>query len=268
MAEALEDVLRAVGERIEFPDSSGVAQRVSLRLAERSTLRVVGGRRALRRVLGPPRWQRAVAIAAAVALLASGVVALFPGARHAVADFLGLRGERIKVVASPPPSPAPLGTALQLGQVTTVAGAQGKVPFTIVAANDPELGTPIVYLGFTFPDGQVSFVYPAGPELPAVGTSSVGMLLTEFRGRVDQQFIQKFIDAGTQIQAVTVDGAPGYWIAGGIHEIVYLDPDGVPISNTLRLAGNVLLWQRGDVTLRIESTLSLDQALAIARSVR
>jgi hypothetical protein len=133
---------------------------------------------------------------------------------------------------------------------------------------DASLGSPVVYLGFSFPDGQVSFVYPPAQELPAVGTSGVGMLVTEFRGAVDHQFIQKFIDAGTQIQAVTVDGAPGYWISGGVHEIVYLDPDGVPISNTLRLAGNVLLWQRGDVTLRIESSLSLDQALAVARSIR
>jgi len=268
MAEALEDILRAVGERIEFPDPSGVAERVTVRLGERPTLRIVGSRRTLRPVLGPSRWQQAVAVAAAVALLASGVVAVFPGARHAVADFLGLRGERIKVVSSLPPSPAPLGTALQLGQVTSLAGAQAKVPFTIVAPSAPGLGSPVVYFGFSFPNGQVSFVYSPGPELPAVGTSGVGMLLTQFRGRVDQQFIQKFIDAGTRIQAVTVDGAPGFWISGRVHEIVYLDPDGVPISNTLRLAGNVLLWQRGDVTLRIESALALDQALGIARTVR
>jgi len=268
MAEALEDALRAVGERIAFPDSSGEAERVSVRLGGRPALRVVDRRRALRPVLAPPRWQRAVAIAAAVALLASGVVALFPGARHAVADFLGLRGERFTVVPSLSPSPAPLGTALQLGEVTTVAGAQGKVPFPIAVPTDTSLGSPVVYLGFSFPDGVVSLVYRPGRELPAVGTSGVGMLLTEFRGRVDQKFIQKFIDAGTEIEAVTVDGAPGYWISGGAHEIVYLDPDGVPISNTLRLAGNVLVWQRGDVTLRIESSLPLDQALAIARSVR
>jgi hypothetical protein len=268
MAEALEDVLRAVGEQIESPDSSAVAERVGARLAERPALRLVSSRRALRPVVRVPRWQRAVAIAAAVALLASGVLALSPRARRAVADFLGLRGERIKVVPSLVPSPAPLGTSLQLGQVTTVADAQAKVPFTIQAPSVPGLPVPVVYLGFAFPDGQVSFVYPPGPELPAVGTSGVGMLLTEFRGRVDREFIEKFIAAGTSIQTVSVDGAPGYWISGGVHEIVYLDPDSVPISSTLRLAGNVLLWQRGDVTLRIESTLSLDQALAIARSVR
>ena len=268
MAEALEDALRAAGERIEFPDSSGVAERVGARLGPRPTLRLVSTRRALRPGGRASRWQRAVAIAAAVALLASGVLALSPRARRAVADFLGLRGERIKVVPSLVPSPAPLGTALQLGQMTTIAGAQEKVPFTILAASAPGLGTPVVYLGYTFPDGQVSFVYPPSPGIPSVGTSGVGILLTEFRGRPDQQFIEKFIAAGTSIQAVTVDGALGYWIAGGVHEIVYLDPDGVPISNTLRLAGNVLLWQRGDVTLRIESSLSLEQALAIARSVR
>lgn len=268
MADRLEDALRAVAERIEFPDASGIADAVAGRLSARPPLRIVSGRTLLRPVIRSGRWQRAVAVAAAVAVLASGVLALSPGARRAVADFLGLRGERIRVVPSLSPSPAPLGTALQVGELTTLAEAQAKVPFTILAPTAPGLPVPVVYLGYSFPEGQVSFVYPASSDLPAVGTSGVGMLLTEFQGRVDQQFIEKFIVAGTDIQAVSVDGAPGYWISGGVHEIVYLDPDGVPITSSLRLAGNVLLWQRGDVTLRIESSLSLDRVLAIARTVR
>ncbi len=268
MAESIEAALTALAGELDLPVGSGVAERVVARLADRPALRLVEGRRALRPIVRRERWQRAVAIAAAVAVLASGVLALSPRARRAVADFLGLRGERITVVPTLPPSPAPLGASLQLGQLTTLSGAQAQVPFTVLAPSAPGLGAPVVYVGFAFPDGQVSFVYSPSPSLPEAATSGVGMLLTEFRGRVDRQFIEKFIAAGTGIQAVTVNGSPGFWISGGVHEIVYLDHDGVPISSTLRLAGNVLLWQRGDVTLRIESSLSLEQALAIARTVR
>jgi len=70
------------------------------------------------------------------------------------------------------------------------------------------------------------------------------------------------------IEAVTVNGSPGFWVTGQPHEILYLDPNGTPIPNSVRLSGNVLLWQQGDVTLRIESALTKAEALRIADSVR
>ena len=39
------------------------------------------------------------------------------------------------------------------------------------------------------------------------------------------------------------------------------------IVGAIRLAGNVLLWEHGDLTLRIESSLSKELALAVAESV-
>ena len=37
---------------------------------------------------------------------------------------------------------------------------------------------------------------------------------------------------------------------------------------SLRLSGDVLLWQRGEVTLRLESSMAKDRAIAIAASMR
>jgi hypothetical protein len=36
----------------------------------------------------------------------------------------------------------------------------------------------------------------------------------------------------------------------------------------VRIAGNVLLWQQGPLTLRVEGTHALSEALALARSLR
>jgi hypothetical protein len=38
------------------------------------------------------------------------------------------------------------------------------------------------------------------------------------------------------------------------------------VQDSTRIADNVLIWEQGDLTLRLESALSRDQALGIARS--
>jgi hypothetical protein len=40
------------------------------------------------------------------------------------------------------------------------------------------------------------------------------------------------------------------------------------IIDELRLSDNVLLWERGSVTMRLESALGRDDSLRIARSAR
>jgi hypothetical protein len=60
---------------------------------------------------------------------------------------------------------------------------------------------------------------------------------------------------------------PGYWLTGAPHVISYVDADGVVVDETVRLAGNVLLWEQDGVTFRIESLLSRAEALEIASSL-
>ena len=64
-------------------------------------------------------------------------------------------------------------------------------------------------------------------------------------------------------ECVRVGGALGYWITGTGH-VVTLPPSASP-----RLAGNVLLWQTGGLTLRLEGRgLTLARALQLAGSFR
>ena len=48
---------------------------------------------------------------------------------------------------------------------------------------------------------------------------------------------------------------------------LYLAADGSVEEETLRLAGNTLIWTHGPFTYRLESALGRDEALALAESV-
>ena len=69
------------------------------------------------------------------------------------------------------------------------------------------------------------------------------------------------------MQFVSVNGGQGYWLEGEPHEFLYTDGRSVSVER-LRLAGNVLLWEVGGITYRIEGPRTLDEALRIAYSLR
>ena len=63
------------------------------------------------------------------------------------------------------------------------------------------------------------------------------------------------------------NGDAGIWIEGSPHVVVLVGRNGAPELHTLRLAGNVLVWEHGARTLRLEGPLRRDEALRIARSI-
>ena len=143
----------------------------------------------------------------------------------------------------------------------TLAEARAHVAFPVTVPSFSGLGSPTVYLSAVMPGDAVNLVYPAGPGIPAVGSSHAGILITEFVGRVDRPFMQKFVDQGATVEHVTVGGRPGLWISGGPHEVAYVTAGGHLVLDSLRLSAQALLWQRGDVTLRMESMLPRDALL-------
>ena len=62
-------------------------------------------------------------------------------------------------------------------------------------------------------------------------------------------------------------GAPGFWVGGANHVVYYLDPDGQIREETIRLSRNALLWERNDLTLRLEGDFGKDVALELGRTV-
>ncbi|MGH2697709.1 MAG: hypothetical protein ACRDJL_00740 [Actinomycetota bacterium] len=248
----LERSLFALGERVEWPEGADLTRPVRTAIEARPPRRSAPG--------------RALAFAAAVVVLAAFVSLLVsPGTRTAVADFLGLGGVRIDT-QGPVPTPA---EELDLGRRLSLAEANESVEFEVrvpTALGEPDQ----VFLDTGVPGGQVALAYEATGELPAAPGTNLGALLTQFPdAEVAETALKKVTgsDPGTAFEPVIVDNRRGFWISGEPHLIAYLESDGGIREDTVRLAGNVLLWEAEGVTYRLESTLARNDALAIAESL-
>jgi len=202
----------------------------------------------LRPELGPRvRSRRPLLAAIAVALVVVALAAALavPQSRGAILRFLHLGGVTVEIVDTlPSAQERPL--AAGLGPVVTAADARRRLGATpLVPPLDPP---PPLHVA----DGVVSAVF-ADRGRP--------VLLSELGG--DDPVIVKKLLQGGQIRFVRVGGAPGYWITGTGHVVT------LPPSPSPRLAGNVLLWQTGGLTLRLEGRgLTLARALELAGSFR
>jgi hypothetical protein len=57
-------------------------------------------------------------------------------------------------------------------------------------------------------------------------------------------------------------------VEGDAHAVGFLDPDGNPWEDTLRLSANTLLWVEDGVTYRLEGAGDLEVMRGIAESLR
>ena len=261
MTELLELELRDLGGALASPVASPhLAARVGARIqAERP-------RRAGTGWWSPP-LRRSVVLALAALLLTAAIVTAAIG--------FGLPGLRILVAPSPAPngSPSPTastpssapGSGLGLGGRITLTDARNRVDFEILLPADPAIAEPdAVYLA----GRRLSLVWAPRDELPGTAVAGMGLLLMEIEARVDEGMIQKLIDSGSSIERVDVDGAPGYWISGGAHELMFIGPDGRFIQDSQRRAGTTLAWTRDGITYRLEAEFTKEEALAFARTLR
>jgi RNA polymerase sigma-70 factor (ECF subfamily) len=240
---------------------------------------------------------RAVALPALLAVLllalTGGALALFPAARSAIGQRLGLRGVTIEHVPDAPAAPAAPdaaggtapaapdavgGTApaapppdgrLGLGVPVSLEAAQARLAFAPVLPALPELGQPDeTYAAADVPGGRLTLLYWPRPSLPETGASGVGLLVTQLQGAVaPEAAIAKLLGPGTRLEAVTVNGRRGYWIQGQAHVVFVRDASGGVRDETLRLAENTLLWEQGELTLRLELAGTREEALRIAGSM-
>ena len=237
MSAELEQRLLDLGRALDFPPAPNLAASVLARLPDRRSGRYRPVRRTLVLGLG-------------VALLLGGTAMAVPSTRNAILRVLGLRGVRIERVPELPALPAGAGTKLGLGERIPPGRARHAAGFTALL---PPNAT-AAYLGHDVPGGRISLL--VGPAL-----------VIELRGTTTP-FIVKLIGVGTRHTLVRVNGGPGVYLFGAPHELVFWPASGGVHADRVRLAGNVLLWQQGALTLRIEGSHTLEQALALARSLR
>lgn len=238
----VEQALRDLALGIVYPPTPDLAAGVWVRLTAKEVER--------RRRVGWPVIQRSAAFATLALLLLAGA---------ALAIGIGLRGLSIVFTES---LPEPTRPELNLGEPVSLAEARERAPFEVVLPFGT-IGEPdAVYVDQISGAYQVTLVYGSREDAGAE------LLITQFLARPDMDLVNKQVGPGTSVESVTVAGEPAYWITGEPHVLVYVEPDGEPLSDRVRLVGNVLVWQDGELTLRIEGAASRTVAVDIAESMR
>jgi hypothetical protein len=231
----LEQRLQALGRELEYPPDPDVSGTVVARLESRR----------------PIPW-RPVAIALVALTFAIAVAFAVPPARSAILRFFHLRGATVERVATLPPA-VERSQASGLGRALSREQAERVVGFRLVL---PPLS------------GQPNHVYVLGDSLASVFVRSHGrtVLLSEFRAS-GFDLLKKAASSATLVEPVRIGGEEGLWIAGAPHTVTYIDRLGRFQDTPVLIRGNVLLWNHGPLTLRLEGKLTKGQAIELARGI-
>jgi hypothetical protein len=234
----LERRLRELGDELAWPQTPDIAAAVAARLPAYARAGGAGLRGAHR---GWSRRRRLVAVLVAALLLLPAAALAIPGPRHAILDALGLRHVAVQRVQHLPPAHDPrLGELVALSAVPRTAGFTPLAPTALPAPDRAYVLQRIV-----------TYVYDR-PHL----------LLAQARGRLDADVIlQKVLSIEKTARRVTVGDAAGLWLPSP-HAYMWADATGPLVRS-----GSALVWERGDLVLRLEGARSLREALAVARSV-
>lgn len=237
MSDQLEQRLAALSDALALPPAPDVVPAALTQLSERRPRR--------RR-----RVRRSVAVALTATLALAGAAFAVTPARHAILSVLGLRGVRIERVPQLPRGLSGTGARSGLGQRIPVNRARHAAGFTAVLPS----ATGAAYLDRNVPGGRITLL-------------AARLLITEFRGR-SIPVVFKLIGPGTHSRQLRIRGGPSVYLFGAPHELITQESNGAIRTERVRRMGNVLIWQRGPVTVLIEGTHTLRQALGVARSLR
>jgi hypothetical protein len=186
-------------------------------------------------------------LAVALALVVVGVAIAFavPPARSAILRLFHLGGASVVRVETLPPAVERSRTG-GLGEPPTREAAERRVGFELVLPS------------------AARRVYVLGDSLASVVVRAYGrpVLVSEFPGQ--GQFLEKLVPGRTDVERLRVDGRPALWLEGAPHVLQYFDRRRGFREEPILIRGNVLLWPRGPVTLRLEGALTRAQALELA----
>jgi hypothetical protein len=228
--------LRALGHELQYPEEPDLAPAVLVRLEGR-----------------PFPWRRAAAIALAVLVVAVSTAFAVPAARTAILRFFHLGGATVIRVETLPP-------AVERAQ----AGGLGR-PLPRAAA-ERELGFRLALPHFEGRQSGTVYVLERSVGTVIVRWKGKRVLLSEFPS-AGVVALKKLALGATVIDPTPVDGHSGLWIEGGPHTLMYFDRAHAFREGPVLIRGNVLIWVRGRLTLRLEGKLTRAEATALARSV-
>lgn len=232
--------LLGLGAEIDFPPTPDLLSGVALATSP--------PRRRLR------RRTIAVAAAALIVALAAGL-ALSPGARSAFRELFRIGGVEIVRLDEAPPAAA--SQIVPFGHPVTLDQAARVVPFRIRLPSSDVVQAPARVYVDRAGGGIVSLVWCCKRRV----------VLTELRN-VIPALVEKSIGPATLVEPTEVGGAAGLWVVGAEHVVRVITATGSWPERPVRVAGGVLIWANGGVTLRLEGDLTKTEALALAERIR
>lgn len=212
------------------------------------------------------RWR--AAWIALVLLLVFGALLTVPEVRASVLKVLRIGGIQIMldeptaipITVTPPVLSIPDAPQLTLAGETTLEAAQEEVNFTIrlPSALEPpdrvflqDVGGPLVILVWTAPDD---------PSQIQISLHILGPGVSARKGEPEL------------IQETEVNGQYALWLEGPhmlLYERVRPTGNGPMLMDVRQLVeGHILLWEEDWITYRLESDLSLEEAVQIAESLQ
>jgi hypothetical protein len=240
--ERLENDITLLGRAIVFPETPPLASRVSHRIATASVQRDAA-----------PRWQLALTGLAAVAVALALVTSVIAPARDAVADIF----DRINIFET---DEVPQDLTRDItGTELSLEDAESRLSFPLRLPNGARPDRALLQDFGNVKAAVLFYRHDSGTPYALFETNTqVGKGLSIGKGVVESAQALRVLGLGYE----------AYWLTG-LRIVQYYDLDGAVLQNSVRATDvNTLLWNENGRVFRIEGDLSLDNALAIANSLR
>jgi hypothetical protein len=214
----------------------------------------------------PFGWRSFAPVAATLAVILAVAFLFTPPVADALGHLLSLPGIQIyRVPQTPSARPNASAPTFPGQRVASAAEASRIAGFTV--RMPAGLGDPSAIYVETAPV-RVTIVYASVPGIPVSPQAGVSAIVVEFKGTIETQIMAKAVGPGTTLDAVPLGSGVAYYLAGQPHQFFFRDPTGLVQPETLRLAGNTLLWQEDGTTYRLEAQVGRDEAVRIASTLR
>ncbi len=213
----------------------------------------------------PRRRQRLAWATGGLVLLLASLLAV-PQVRAAVQEFFQLGAIRILREPATPAAGALIPIAgehpdlislLDLPGETTLAEARSEVPYALPLPTYPDgLGPPdrVFVQDLNGPVAILVWLDPADATRTQLSLHLYGPGTLAEKQPVEVIF------------ETQVNGLPALWTSGP-YLLSFRQPDGSQYGLARLVSGNVLIWQQGGVTYRLEGGMSMEQAIRIAESL-
>ena len=259
----MDDLLRRAARAFAYPRTPPIAPAVMARLREAGPPPAGFWAAGLLEAVRGWWWRPVPRIAVAVligALALVGAALAFPQTREALAEFFGLSHVRVEegpALGPPPPVLSPESFARPSG----LESAQEAVDFP---------------LRFPTRDGlrlHPDTVYLQGEPAREPGIAPVVIFVFEDEGLDLYQTRAGFFGKGgpdpSLINEIELGGHPALWIDEGGHIASLLDEQGrVVVESRRTVERATLLWEETGITYRLETSLSQEEAIRLAESLR